>query len=103
MSRLLSGVRDTLLLHLTRTGRERARRIRHDQTEAIVAANRIEVAGLLAGIGTYHLSLADITRQRATAHQPGMTRSGDQIIDALAGAIRTEIDSFAHRRREAAR
>jgi hypothetical protein len=98
VNRLGSALR-TGLLYLTPSGRQRARRLREAETDAIIAAKRLEIAEMLAGIGAHHLSLADLTRQRLTAGHPRLAHSGHDVIDSLARAIGSEIDGFALQRR----
>jgi phage-related minor tail protein len=100
MSRAMSAVRDGLFQHLTRSGRERLRLVRRAETEALVAANRLQVAGLLTSIGEYHLALAELSRRHAVTVQPQLARCAQQIVDSLTKAIQVEIEAFVVRRWE---
>jgi hypothetical protein len=100
MFRVAAAVRDGLVQHLTPSGRDRLRRIRRAETDALVAANRLHVVRLLACIGEYHLALAELTRRHAVTAQPQLSRSAQEIVDSLARAIQMEIESFVPRTRE---
>lgn len=93
----LSESRDPPLLGLTRAGRQRARRIREVNTDAVVAAARIELASLVARIGAYHLSLAGLTQQQTTTTQPGLTEHAQVLLESLAAVVRHEIEQFRQR------
>jgi hypothetical protein len=96
----ITAVRDGLIQHLTRSGRERVRLVRRAETEALVAANRLHVARLLASIGEYHLALAELSRRHAVTVQPQVGRCAQQIVDSLTRVIQVEIEAFAVRRWE---
>jgi len=96
MNAVLARVQD-VCLRLTPTGRERVRRLRRAETEAIVAADRMQVARLLASIGAYQLRMADLSRQHAVAEHPQLARCAERVVDSLTEAIRDEIDGFARR------
>ena len=100
MNRTVTHVGNAVLLVLTPSGWERARRLRNEETKAIIATRRLEVAELLAGIGAHHLSLAELTRQRLTAGQPRLAESSQQVIESLGRAIASEIDEYALRQRQ---
>jgi hypothetical protein len=100
MSRAITAVRDGLVQHLTRSGRERLRLVRRAETDALVAANRLHVASLLTSIGQYHLALADLSRRHAVSVQPQLARCAQQIVDSLTRAIQVEIEAFMVRRWE---
>lgn len=87
--------------HLTPTGRERLRRLREAETEAILAADRMRRAGQLASIGAYHLRFVDLTRQESAAEHPDLAECTRDVVEALADAIRDEVDGYRRRGREA--
>jgi hypothetical protein len=89
-----------VLAHLTPAGRERARRLRQAEVEATVAAERMHIARLLATVGDYHLSLAELSWDQAATRQPALTARRQRVLDSLAEAIQDEIDGFAQRRWE---
>ena len=99
MTQITTDVKNALLLFLTPSGRARARRLRDAETEALVVIRRLEVAEILAGIGSYHLKLADLTRERLTAERPALAETGLLVIDGLARTIRSELDHYALRQR----
>jgi hypothetical protein len=100
MSRITMVVRDGLIQHLTRSGRERLRLVRRAEAEALAAANRLHVARLLASIGEYQLAMAELSRRHAVTVQPQLARCAQQIVDSLTRAIQVEIEAFAVRRWE---
>jgi hypothetical protein len=91
---------EAVLVHLTPAGRERARRIRHAEIEATLAAERMHMARLLATVGDCHLSLAELGWDRAVAAQPALAARRQRVLDSLADAIQEEIDEFSRRREE---
>ncbi len=93
MNALLTWTQD-VCLGLTPAGRERVRKLRQVQTEAMLAADRMQVARMLASIGAYQLRMADLSRQHTLAEHPRLGRNADFVVDSLTNAIRDEIDGF---------
>jgi hypothetical protein len=91
------AVRDGLLPHLTPSGRDRLRRVRRAETDALVAASRLHVLRLLASIGQYHLGLAELSRRHAVAVQPQLARHAQEIVETLTKAIKAEIEAIVLR------
>ncbi|MFL6115369.1 MAG: hypothetical protein ACJ786_29090 [Catenulispora sp.] len=100
MNLVLARTREALLAHLSPAGRERARRLREAEVEATVAAERMHIARLLATVGDYHLSLAELSWDQSVAGQPALDARRQRVLDSLADAIQDEIDRFAQRRGE---
>src|SRR5215213_11018202 len=100
MNGFLARTWDAVLAHLTPSGRERARRMRQVEVEATVAAERMHIARLLATVGDYHLSLAELNWDQAIAEQPALTARRERVLDSLADAIQDEIEGFAQHRWE---
>ena len=92
-----SAVRDSLLTQLTPAGRERARRMRRAETDALVAAERLHVVRLLASIGAYQLGLAELSRRHTVTEQPELAGCTQRVLDSLTVAIRAEIEAFVER------
>ncbi len=96
MSRFTDAVRG-IAHNITPSGRERLRRVRRAETDALVAASRLHVVRLLASIGEYHLGLAELSRRHAVSVQPQLARCAQEILDSLTKAIKVEIEAFVLR------
>jgi len=96
----LTSLYGSLLLSLTKAGRDRMRRLRDAETDAIVAARRMQVLQLLVRIGGCHLGIADLARRQLVTEQPGLEPQARRIIEALSIAITHEIGNLAHPTRE---
>ena len=100
MNLFLARTWEAVQAHLSPAGRDRARRMRQAEIEATVAAERMHIARLLATVGDYHLSLAELSWDRAVAGQPALAARRQRVLDSLTDAIQEEIDGFAQRRWE---
>jgi hypothetical protein len=79
---------------LTPSGRERARRLRAQETAAILIGQRLALTEQLASIGTKCLSTANYNL-RALAHErPDLDEPGRVIVESLAKALDREIVRF---------
>lgn len=103
MNRFHSKLGEFLAAHFTPTGRERGRRLRQAETEAMVAADRMQLARLLTTVGDYHLGLAELHRPISSTEAPEPADRRRWVLDSLADAIRDEIDRFAQHRSEGPR
>jgi hypothetical protein len=95
----LSAFLHDLLALLTPAGRELARRRRRADTEATIAAERIEAARLLAGIASCQLRLSELDRRDARQH-PGLAGPDADLRETLGDILRHEVYRFWQRTEE---
>jgi hypothetical protein len=88
-----------LLALLSPGGRELARRRRRADTEATIAAERIEAARLLAGIASCQLRLSELDRRDVELH-PGLAGPDADLRETLGDILRHEVYSFWQRTEE---
>jgi hypothetical protein len=100
MNGFLSRLGEVVAVHLTAAGRDRARLVRQAEVEAMVAADRMHMARLLATVGEYHIGLAELNRYGSGTDAPEVADRRRWVLDSLAAAIRDELDGFTQRRSE---
>lgn len=103
MQRRLNRLHEVLLTLLTGDDAERQRRLRALDTEALVAARRLELIQLLTTRAAYHLRLAKLDFEESGANAAEFELLTRVLLDSQAMALAGVIAAHAPARSEVAR